>query len=264
MSHRGNGVRGTARPDTWRCLEIPFQLWTQPRLTDYVIRRAVGSDGCAVVGYVNLHAAALRRRHPVLDEFYDLCDAVLLDGMAMTWVARLCGVPARRQHRITYVDWISPLLARAAETSRRVFYVGGRPGVGERAAARLRERLPGLEIATHHGYFDPDPEGPETRAVVDSIRRHAPHIVLVGMGMPRQEEWIRHHREDLEAGCVLAVGACMDYVAGDSPIPPRWAGAIGLEWLFRLVAEPRRLAFRYLVEPWTLLGPILRECLRRR
>jgi N-acetylglucosaminyldiphosphoundecaprenol N-acetyl-beta-D-mannosaminyltransferase len=82
---------------------------------------------------------------------------------------------------------------------------------------------------------------------------------MVGMGMPRQELWIEANLDAIQAKIILATGAVLDYVAGVIPTPPRWSGPLGLEWAFRLAAEPRRLASRYLIEPWTLLRVIARD-----
>jgi len=88
--------------------------------------------------------------------------------------------------------------------------------------------------------------------VTRAIAAFRPDLLMVGMGMPRQEAWVAAHVDALEVPAVLTCGACMDYVAGVVATPPRWAGRVGLEWGFRLIAEPRRLGYRYLVEPWSV------------
>lgn len=250
-------------PPSWECLGIRFQLWTLSELTHLVVGQGESRDETLVVGYLNLHGAALARREPLMAEFYRAASAVHLDGMAMTWVARLAGVPAHRRHRVTYADWTIPLLQAAADRQRRVFFIGSRPEVIARAEEKLRLDIPGLDLACHHGFFDAASGSEDNRRILGQIGEFAPHILMVGMGMPRQEEWILAHRDQLDVDVVLASGACMDYIAGEVATPPRWAGRIGLEWLFRLSQEPARLAGRYLVEPWTLAAPVLAECLRR-
>ncbi|MEZ5333399.1 MAG: WecB/TagA/CpsF family glycosyltransferase [Thermoanaerobaculia bacterium] len=133
---------------------------------------------------------------------------------------------------MTYVDWIGELAQRAAASGWRLFYLGGRDGVAAEAAERLRRRAPGLRIATHPGYFDARAGSSENRAVLQAIRENSPDVLLVGMGMPRQERWIVENLDRLEARVVLNAGACFDYVAGVARTPPRWAGRLGLEWLF--------------------------------
>lgn len=232
---------------------------TQDDLSERVAELVRAGRG-GVVAHHNLHSLALCRRDARLAAFYRDADVVHVDGMALVCVARLLGLPLRRAHRTTYADWIEPLVARAARERWRVFVLAGRPGVAARAAARLRERHPGLEIETEHGFFEPAAAG----AVVEKIRGFGPELLFVGMGMPRQEVWIREQRDDFGPAVALPCGACFDYVAGAIPTPPRLAGRLGLEWLYRLAAEPRRLGGRYLVEPWSLALPLLRELAARR
>jgi N-acetylglucosaminyldiphosphoundecaprenol N-acetyl-beta-D-mannosaminyltransferase len=127
----------------------------------------------------------------------------------------------------------------------------------------LESRFPELRMETRHGHFDPDPKGAQSRQVVETINRYRPGILMVGMGMPLQEHWIIDHLEQLDADVILNVGAYIDYIAGVIPTPPRWMGRVGLEWLYRLASEPRRLWRRYLLEPWFLSGIIAREALQR-
>jgi N-acetylglucosaminyldiphosphoundecaprenol N-acetyl-beta-D-mannosaminyltransferase len=91
------------------------------------------------------------------------------------------------------------------------------------------------------------------------VNAFKPHVLLVGMGMPRQEAWLRANLDALDCGVALPMGAAFDYEAGAIPTPPRWMGQVGMEWLFRLIAEPRRLSSRYLIEPWSLIGPALAD-----
>jgi N-acetylglucosaminyldiphosphoundecaprenol N-acetyl-beta-D-mannosaminyltransferase len=92
---------------------------------------------------------------------------------------------------------------------------------------------------------------------VQDINAYRPHVLVVGMGMGRQERWIMDNLDRLEVNGIGTSGACIEYFAGAVPTPPRWLGPIGLEWLYRLCTNPRRFAWRYLVEPWLVLGFIL-------
>jgi N-acetylglucosaminyldiphosphoundecaprenol N-acetyl-beta-D-mannosaminyltransferase len=176
----------------------------------------------------------------------------------------MLGVPLSRANRVTYNDWIGPLMTEAARHGWRVFSLGGAPGVFEAAAAKLRAAHPGLILDGAHGYFDATPGSAETAAVLERIAAFRPNVLLVGMGMPRQEHWVRANRDALTANATLMAGAAMDYVAGVVPTPPRGASSFGLEWLWRLAAEPGRLWRRYLIEPWYVMGLVLAAWLRRR
>ncbi|HZS60644.1 MAG TPA: WecB/TagA/CpsF family glycosyltransferase, partial [Gemmatimonadaceae bacterium] len=115
----------------------------------------------------------------------------------------------------------------------------------------------------HHGYFDHTPGSADNKAVLADIAGFEPNVLMVGLGMPRQEHWVHAHRAETTANAILLAGAALDYVAGAVPTPPRWAGRWSLEWAFRLAAEPRRLGRRYLVEPWPVLGLFVREWFRK-
>ena len=226
-----------------------------------LIAEAVKHDERWIIANHNLHSLCIYHKDPKMRTFYDRADYIHVDGMSLILLGRLLGLPLRREHRVTYVDWTDHLMAVAAQQGWRIFYLGGKPGVVERGASILRQRFPGLQLATAHGYFDVHPSSSENRAVLDAIAAYQPHVLMLGMGMPRQEHWILDNLDRLSANAILTAGAAMDYVAGAVPTPPRWAGQFGLEWLFRLLAEPQRLWRRYSIEPWLILRLFATELL---
>lgn len=221
-----------------------------------LIRSAVCDEARWVLANHNLHSVYLFQSDPRLRDFYAQARLAHIDGMSLVFLARLLGFPLSGDQRVTYVDWIRPLMAEAEKSGWRVFFLGSRPGIGEKAATVLKRDFPELELAVHHGFFDTRPGSIDNRRVIATINSYRPQILMVGMGMPKQEYWILDHAEELETNIILPAGACMDYVASAVPTPPRWMGPVGLEWLYRLACEPRRLAGRYLVEPW-LIGWLL-------
>jgi N-acetylglucosaminyldiphosphoundecaprenol N-acetyl-beta-D-mannosaminyltransferase len=226
----------------------------QPLTMDEIhraLKKAFEQGKQVVVAHHNLHSIYLYHTDAEMRAFYKQVEIAHIDGMPLVFWARLMGYKVDRSHRVTYVDWIRPLLREARDNGWRVFYLGGKPGVAHRAAEILKGEIPGLELETHHGYFDM--EGEDNERVLEVINAFGPHVLLVGMGMPRQEKWVLRNRARLKANAILTAGACFDYVAGAIPTPPRWMGQLGLEWLYRLVSEPRRLWRRYLVEPVYLL-----------
>jgi N-acetylglucosaminyldiphosphoundecaprenol N-acetyl-beta-D-mannosaminyltransferase len=214
-----------------------------------VIARAVGQGQRWIIANHNLHSVYLFQRDPKFREFYAQAKLAHIDGMSLVFLARLLGHPISRDQRVTFVDLVRPFMAQAERSGWRVFFLGSRPGVGEKAAAILKSEYPGLDIKAHHGYFDNRPESAENDEVISLINSFSPNVMIVGMGMPRQEHWILDNIYRLKTNAVLSGGACMDYVAGEVPTPPRWMGRVGLEWLYRLLSEPRRLWKRYLIEP---------------
>lgn len=217
-----------------------------------------------IIANHNLHSVYLYHRDAKMRSFYAKADYIHIDGMPLVLLGRVLGYPLEREQRVTYADWIWPLAADAEKYGWRIFYLGSKPGVAAKGAKILAEKHPQLQIETAHGYFDQEKNSIENQAVLDAIKAYQPHVLMVGMSMPRQEHWILENLADIQANIVLPSGACLDYVAGDVPTPPRWMGRCGLEWLYRLGSEPRRLWQRYLVEPWFVLGFFIQEFLSLR
>lgn len=211
----------------------------------------------ALIANHNLHSLYLYRRSADMRGFYARADLIEADSTPMILWARLLGLPIGRAHRCTYLDWREDFWRLAAERRWRVFYLGGAPGVAERGADAVQARWPGQQIAVRHGFFDM--HGAENAGVVAAVNAFKPHVLMVGMGMPRQEAWLAANLDALNCGVAMPVGAAFDYEAGAIPTPPRWTGRLGVEWLFRLISEPRRLFSRYLVEPWSLIGPAMAD-----
>lgn len=228
-----------------------------------LVAEAADSGDRLIVGNHNLNSVVLANRDATMREFYSHARHNFIDGMSLILLGRLVGLPLKRSDRMTSVDWLRPFLAEAVTRNWRIFFLGSKPGVAEAAAGILRAELPALQIHAEHGYFDPQTDSPENREVLSRIREYQPHVLMVGMGMPLQERWILRERERIEANVVMNLGAFMDYVAGTVPVPPRWMAALGFEWLARLVAEPRRLWRRYLLEPWLILPLLLRDLAKR-
>lgn len=223
------------------------------------IAEAIEAKRRLVIGHQNLHSLALLQDNRELRDFFANADLVYADGMPVITIARLHGAAFTREHRITSLDFAQELFARAAAARWRVFYLGSAPDVIARGIAAFERMAPGLMIKFRHGYFDAGAESPESDAVCESVNAYDPDLLIVGMGMPRQEQWISRYRHRLSARVLMPIGALADYHAGVIPTPPRWAGRLGFEWAFRLVAEPRRLGRRYLIEPIRLVWPMLKS-----
>ena len=221
---------------------------------DYT-RTAVQNAERRTVLYHNLHSLYSYFTDARLREHYQ-GTTVLVDGMPVIWLMQLFGMPVNREFRITYVDFIMPLMQLARDNDWTVFHVGQEAQIQGRALEIVRENCPGITIQGHDGYFDQRANCTESLAVIEQINAAGSKIVLVGFGAPNQEAWLHAHRHLINAPIVFTCGACMEYVAGAVKTPPRWMGRLGLEWSFRLLENPRRFAFRYLVEP-VLLGAIL-------
>lgn len=160
---------------------------------------------------------------------------VTADGIGIVWAARVHGffLP----ERVTGIELLLALCRRAAAEGWRVFLLGGKPGVAEDAASQLAVLFPGLLVAgTSHGYFT----GREEAAVLGKIKTVQPHILFVGLGAPKQEEWIYKHKQLLGVPVAVGVGGSFDVLSGRVKRAPAWMRRLGLEWLGRLILEPRR------------------------
>lgn len=228
------------------------------------IQQAVRQSAKSLIANHNLHSLYLMQKRPELGAFYDKADLIEVDSTPLLAFSRVLGLHSRGFHRCTYLDWRDHFWSVANRQGWRVLSVGGAPGVGDEAARRLKLRYPDADIAIHHGFFDARPGSSENAAVLDRITAFQPHILFVGMGMPRQELWITENFERLPDCVILSVGAAFDYEAGVQSAAPRWMGRAGVEWAYRLLHDPKRLFARYCVEPWTLLPLALRDIRKTR
>lgn len=171
-------------------------------------------------------------------------DLVTPDGVPLVWALRRLGVPAAE--RVYGPDLTPFLCARAEAEGIPVGFYGGTAAVLDELIARLKARFPRLRV----GFAHSPPFGPldsdEDARVTDAIRESGVRILFVGLGCPKQERWMSAHRDQLSCAMV-GVGAAFDFLAGHKRQAPHWMRRAGLEWLFRLGMEPRRLWWRYLV-----------------
>ncbi len=234
-------------------------------IDDYIALVADTVDNARkeTVFYHNLHSLYSYFRSGELRQCYDKA-TILADGMPIVWLLKLMRFSAERDQRVTYVDFIWPLLEAARDNNWSVYHVGQQSEVQQQALEEIRERLPGISIDGHDGYFDQSAESEDSLRVIAEINKQKTDVLLVGFGAPKQEFWIDAHREKIDAPMVFSCGACMEYVAGHVKTPPRWMGRLGLEWSYRLFENPRRFAFRYLVEPLLLGFYLLRNLLSER
>jgi N-acetylglucosaminyldiphosphoundecaprenol N-acetyl-beta-D-mannosaminyltransferase len=182
------------------------------------------------------------------------------DGMPLVWLGRMQGLPVER---VCGPDFMPALLERGVGLERKHFFYGGEPGVPEALAARMEARFPGLRvvgtISPPFGSLSPD----EDARTVERINAAEPDYVWVGLGTPKQDLWIADNRPRLSASALLAVGAAFNFHAGLRRRAPEWMQRTGTEWLFRLAAEPRRLARRYTATNARFVALVAEELLRK-
>ena len=163
-------------------------------------------------------------------------DMVLPDGVGVIYASHILGTPIK--NRIPGIDFASALMARISENGRKVFLLGVKPGVAELAGERLAERYPGLVICgVNDGYFEEE----DTEFIIEKINSASPDLVLVCLGSPKQEIWMKNNAELLDAGLLIGLGGALDVYAGVVERAPRKWRSMGLEWLYRLIREPKRI-----------------------
>lgn len=217
---------------------------------------AVAAQRRLIMANINLHGMAVLYESPSMAKLMSQPDTqVMIDGMPIIWLANLLGHKLPRAKRTTSLDFYDKMFALGVERGWRFGYVGGRPETLTRGLDILRERVPGLDIDGHDGFFDINDTSPGSRQseIVGWLRARRHDVVIVGMGMPRQEAWIERIQHEVPTTVFLPTGAYLDYQAGEQKLTPRWMGQMGIEWLYRLLNSPRRLGYRYLLEPNLLL-----------
>jgi len=212
-------------------------------------------------GYVvtpNVDHICLRQRHEGFRKAYDGAWLVLCDGMPLLWAARLLGKPLRE--KLSGSDLIIWLSGHAARKGYPVFLFGAKEGVGAEAAEKLRAIHPELKIA---GVYSPPFDfqlDPEANAEAKRrLKESGASIVYVALGCPKQEVWLQEHGPDCGVPVMLGVGGSFEFVSGRVPRAPVWMQKSGLEWIWRLCQEPRRLWKRYLVDDMLFVKLFLKE-----
>ena len=163
-------------------------------------------------------------------------DLVLPDGIGVIYGAKLLGTPLKS--RVPGIEFGTAMLAHCAETGKRVYLFGAKPGVAEQAAKNLCEKLPGLQIVgTHDGYFT----DAESDVIAAEIRTSGADMALVCLGAPKQECFMHDHRAELNVRLMIGLGGSLDGFAGTVRRAPKWMIRLQLEWLYRLLREPSRI-----------------------
>ena len=204
---------------------------------------------------VNTHAMNIAYEQPWFHAFLREAHVMYCDGAGVQLAAGLLG--RRIPRRICLSDWQWDLAEYCDQRGYTLYFLGAAPGVAQAAAEKFCERFPAIQIlGTRHGYFDR--RGPENEEVVREINRLHPNILIVCLGMPLQEEWLRCNWQRLDVNVFISGGACLDFASRRVRRCPNWMSENGLEWLFRLTLEPRRLFRRYVIgNPLFLLRVLL-------
>jgi len=206
---------------------------------------------------VNVAILMMMSRDSRLQRFIKNAALVVADGQPIVWASQWLAHPL--PERVTGIDLIDALAKRAEQERFRVYLLGASREVIRAAAANLQSKYPRLDICGYDdGYFSPA----EARDRVKAIRQSGAQILFVGMGVPRQEFFLEEHWSDLDVSLAIGVGGSFDVIAGLKKRAPHWVQEAGMEWLYRLLQEPKRLWKRYLVTNLQFIYYLLREMLQ--
>ena len=224
-------------------LGLPLNSLTVTEAVD-AIEGLLLSGGNHQVCPVNLDVWLNSLSDPHLHRIMARCSLSFPDGMPLVWVSRLLGCPLAE--RITGVDLVPKLAELSAKKGYKIFLLGGRKGVADRATRLLESDYPGVHIVGSYAPSEESLSRMDQSEILSRIHAVKPDILLVALGNPKQEKWIWMHRDRLDVPVAMGIGGSLDILVGDMQRAPRWIQQCGMEWAMRLLQEPARLAPRYL------------------
>lgn len=250
----------TLEGDRTMVWNVPFDrldMWQSVDRIDALIRRGIPSYAITA----NLNYCMLHNRDPNLRRVTRDASLILADGQPIVWRSKLSH--RKLPERVAGRDLLVHLCGRAAQRGYRVYLLGGQPGVAERAADRLCQLHPGLQVAGTESppYRDLNPKEHEQQ--LERIRLSRADVLFVAFGQPKGEKWICENYQTLGVPMSIQLGASFDFLAGTAKQAPEWLGRCGLEWAYRMASDPRRLMPRYASNAAFLAGALVDDWKRQ-
>ncbi len=235
---------------------VPFM---NTQIDNYTMEEAIDAIDRLICqdknGYVvtpNIDHIVKLESDQLLQKVYADADIILTDGKPMIWMSRLYGTPIKE--KVSGSDLFPNLCRLAAGKGYRVFLLGAAEGVAAKAALNLQNKFPGLIIAgTYSPPFGFEKDEKELQNILRIVTEAKPHILIVGLGCPKQEKFIYNYRNKLNVPVSLGLGASIDFEAGILKRAPKWMADHGFEWLYRIVQDPGRMAKRYFVDDMKII-----------
>jgi exopolysaccharide biosynthesis WecB/TagA/CpsF family protein len=225
-----------------RLLNVPFDVVSMPQAIDRIAGMITNRQP-HYVATANVDFTAQVRHDGELRKILDNAHLVICDGTPLVWLSRLLG--RALPERVAGSDLVPQLLDRAEHEGWSVYFLGGEPDSVEKAIRNVTRKHSELKIAGAYSPPFTPLEKMDHEGICDRIRQANPDILLVSFGCPKQEKWISRNYQSLGVPVCIGVGATIDFLAGAVKRAPRWMQVAGLEWVFRLAQEPRRLLKRY-------------------
>lgn len=231
-------------------LGVPFHNVTMDE-TIAMIEQQIREGGFHQIATANVDFLKNAMQDERLREILCSCDMIVPDGMPVVWMSKMLGTPLKE--RVGGIDLVQRLAEVSAKRGYGIFLLGASDTHSQRAARALTQRYPGLRIV---GRYSPKPQPLESMDHAEILRRieeAKPDILLVAFGNPKQERWLAMHRDRIKVPVCIGVGGTLDSLSGTVPRAPQWMQRKGLEWLYRVIQEPQRLAARYVADAVCLL-----------
>lgn len=221
------------------------------------INRLIQINKNAYVVTPNVDHIVQLEKDSELREAYKNADLILTDGKPLIWISKWYGIPIKE--KISGSDLFPHLCSLAARSNYRMYFLGATEGVAAKAAENLRKRFSSLQVVgTYSPPFGFEKDDAEMEKIKRQIKNAKPHILIVGLGCPKQELFILHHKDELGVPISLGLGASLDFEARNIKRAPKWMADHGLEWIYRIIQDPKRLAKRYLVDDRKIIRLIIK------
>lgn len=213
----------------------------------------IKANSSAYVVTPNVDHIVQLEKNKELQAVYKHASLILTDGKPLLWIAKWYGTPIKE--KISGSDLFPRLCDMAAKKGYTMFFLGAAEGIAKRAAENLTKRFNGLQVVgTYSPPFGFEKDQTEMNKIKFMIKESKPDILIVGLGCPKQEKFMYYHCKELNVPISLGLGASFDFEAGNIRRAPRWMADHGLEWLFRITQDPKRMAKRYLIDDRKILG----------
>lgn len=221
-------------------LGCPLDLITTKELLANFSATIDSSECFHVLQFTNANKIAQVHCDQKMKDIMSNADYVLTDGMPLVYMAKILGI--RIPERIDGIGLMAKLIEFAEKKNLSVYLLGATQEVLDNCIKKIREKHPSLKIAgSRNGYFNSD----QTLTIVNEIADVKPHILFLGMGSPYKEQFAHNYKNMLRVPIIQGVGGSFDVIAGMVKRAPKWVQQIGLEWMFRVIQEPKRMAWRY-------------------
>lgn len=216
------------------------------------IEELIKKDNCSYVVTPNVDHIVKLESDEEFKKVYDEASLILTDGMPLVWISKIKKNPIKE--KISGSDLFPKICELAAQREYSVFLLGAAEGVAELAGRKLQEKYKGLNIVgTYSPKYGFENDENEINNIVNIINYKKPDILAVGLGAPKQEKFIYKYRDKLNVPISLAIGASIDFEAGNIKRAPKWMQNYGLEWFYRLCKEPKRMFKRYIIDDMKIL-----------